>query len=228
MYIVLSLALTATMPLAGQVVVIYPEFGAAFGPTGGASGYALGLNFQLQLSPRQAIGIDVGHLFTDGRGALPKGFEQGPYYIRTPGNPNPLNLGGGWFFSPLSLGSRPNRYFTFNLALKQLYKVMEKGRHTLYIAGGLAMAYRDETEVVRVASLNGEDASVIGGLFLTEPVELPVYRYASYLDLGLLGEAGYRKSFGEKLFLHANTKLLHYPSSKGWMLAIMAGAGVRL
>lgn len=226
----LLLLLAASCWLSGQALTIYPEAGAAFGPAGRASGYALGLNFQLRLSPRQAIGIELGHLFTNSRGALPKDFERNPYYISTANNPRPLSLGGtASSGNPLGLGARPSRYFTFNMGLKHLFTVMERGRHTVYVAGGLALAYRDEMEVVLVASLDGKDATILAPpLLQRDPIELPVYRYASYWDVGLLGEAGYRYALGDRLFLHTNTKLIYYASSNGWMLAVVAGVGVRI
>jgi len=215
----LALASSLSCSLPAQTKAIYPELGHSYNLSKRASGYAMGLNAQFKTGPKEAIGIEIGHIFNEGRGLVPKDYADQNFFFRSPSKPNPQNV-GGWdraSFPAASLPTKPNRYFNFNLVIKQLWTLREKGNGQILLGLGLALSYRDEREVAKIVVIGGPEATVLDFFPLELPFSLPIYQVDSYLDLGVVPELSYRGELRERLSLQASAKLFYYPPSGNWI-----------
>lgn len=193
-----------------QQFSIYPEAGHSFNFPKRAGGYALGLNFMLNRSPKTAAGLEIAHIFNDSRHLLPKDFEQQRYLYQ---DDNFL------YRNVASLPPKPNRYFNFNVVLKQLTTLFAQNGHSWQAGGGVVLSYRDEMEIKKVVEINDGTIRELTGSFnhLGSPYRVAVIAHDAYLDLGAMGEINYRGELRERLSLQASAKLFYYPPSGNWI-----------
>lgn len=222
--------LVMSLSLPAQNTIVYPELGYSHNLSKGVGGHAIGLNLQFKTKRREAIGIEIGQIYSEGLRLVPKDYANQGYLLGSVLQPRPFGAGGGDAseFPAASLPIATDRYYNFNLVLKQLWTLIENERQGFLVGIGPVLSYRNEREVAKVVEING---SKIRNLSLFAPGERylqPIYKMDKYLDLGIMGEAAYRYALSERLFLQGSAKLFYYPPSGNWIATATTAFGFSL
>ncbi len=222
------LLFTFAMSLSAQRTLLYPEFGYSQNWNKKAGGYALSLNFQIKTGEREAIGIEIGQVYTEGAWLLPNDYvEQGNYNIGTVDQPAPLQqfANSRSDFPALSLSSATDRYFNFNFALKQMWMPRLGPKSELLLGLGAVFSFREEKGLVKWVEINGSGVQDHAPYFPDEPFFQPIYQMDIYWDLGAMLEAGYRYQLSERMFLQGGAKAFYFPPSGNWLSTATAAVG---
>jgi|GEM_PF-1487310 len=192
----------------------------------GAHGYAINIVYKRQIREKGEFAVDMGHLYQQSRGILPRDISDGVYVYRDYTNVNPLPPNVfNWSkesFPAIRLQSQPDRFFIFTGGLHYQHQVWRKEKHRLQAGLGAAIAIRDDVEIIRFIATKSINTIFFGEW---EDRIVPMIRYMTYLDIGVVPQATYTYRLSEKMSVGAHTKLYYYPASTDWVWTTQATIG---
>lgn len=196
-----------------QNKILTSKFGVAYNLTKKASGSIIGLEYRNRLKNKHFIGVALENVFTSRRGTLPAELIAQKHILRDYSNPVPYVSFFDWnenSFPKTHLSSTPDKYFNFNVATKYFYQNSLKNGLIYTFGGGACLTYHDEMEIVDWK--NGNFKSL--GSKDLQDAWFPIFRYDTYLDIGIIAQAEAQKIIRNKFSVGASTKIYYFPSNK--------------
>lgn len=191
-----------------------------------ASGYTTSVEYQRDIHPKHAWGVEISYAFADSRGILPDNIKASNIILRDYTHiPELPNL--GWnrnSFPAMSLKSKPDRYFNANLAVKYLNTVAISPKKALKLAIGTVLTFNDEMVIAEL--VEGAKFESPFSFDLINPL-IPIFRYDTYIDLGVLPQIGYSYQFKEKIGIVFTHKYYIFTKSKKYFTTLEAAINIR-
>ncbi len=196
-----------------QKNLIQSELGYAHSLKNKASGYTTGIEYQREINPRHYFGFSLNYVYTQSRGILPKNLSDNNVILRDFSNiPNLPNF--GWSadaFPEIHLKSKPDTYFNLNFDISYFYNTQVLNNSSLKIGLGSVITFVDEKVI----------SELIEGKKFVAPLQndindflIPIFRYDTYIDIGLKLQLQYQFQINEKMLVGCSAKNYWFPKSK--------------
>ncbi len=199
--------------VAGQNNLLKIGLGGSRHLNNDASGYTTSAEFQRNLRPKHAIGVEISYVYANSRGIIPENISASNLILRDYTHiPELPNL--DWnrnSFAKMSLKSKPDRYFNANLGIKYINTLPISEKKLLKMGVGFVLTFNDEMVV----------DELVEGLQFKSPAQndvinvlIPVFRFDTYIDLGILPQIEYNYKLKEKINIGLTNKYYIFPKSK--------------
>jgi hypothetical protein len=202
--------------IAAQKNLVKAEFGYAHFLSKKANGISTGFSFQRQISEQSGLGFSIGYLFAEKRGLLPKDLTNQKVFLKDFTN-SPTWPGFNPSYPEVQLSTKPDKYFDFNFGIHYLYTVWHRDKHSIRIGLGGVFTFHDEQEIVELIKgdyrVDAVSLEVRNALF-------PVFKYDTYLDLGLHTQIEYRFQLKERMSLGITNAYLVFPKTERFFLTV--------
>lgn len=191
-----------------------------FGPTAG-------LDYNRYFGENWGIGLFFEQAFAEGRSGFPDQLTKN-YLFRDYTNLNPTPSLLQWQktnFPQIRLESKPNRHFNVNLGMQYWYEVYKEDKHTLRTGAGAIMGFHNYMKLTKW--IPGAYYADLGG-FRQPNALVPLFRYDTYWDLGMVPFVEYRRMFSQRGVCGARAQYYWFPKSGVQYVTTGAFVGFRL
>ena len=219
---ILTLLIIQTNNIYSQNHTLNGNFLSAVRIDNNSSGYSINFNYTFSVR-KTYFTLGFGQTYTHKK--RPQQDEGYTVFSREKGNLGPLGSDFGWTESSFhNINFDPKESNYMNLDFFFMYKLKGDKKNRLAISVGPLFSIRDHKQIERYIYFKEYNFPIA---FL-EDIAVPVYSYASYLDLGLLSEVKYTLKKIGRMDLDLLSRIKYYPVNGDVFVELGVNIGIRL